>query len=112
MRSGDSCERALLQDGKQYGERRASSRAALDGDPAVVFLANPVHHREPQPLRVPVLLGGEEGLEDAWSDTWVDRLAGVRKPDHHELPVDVVISYRHMSARRHRAARDDDQPLE
>src|SRR5438132_719247 len=68
MRSGDSCERALLQDGKQYGERRASSRAALDGDPAVVFLANPVHHREPQPLRVPVLLGGEEGLEDAWAD--------------------------------------------
>src|SRR5437899_12980628 len=105
MRSGDSCERALLQDGKQYGERRASPRAALDGDPAVVFLANPVHHREPQPLRVPVLLGGEEGLEDAWADAWGDPLAGVRKPDRRELPVDGVISHRQLTARRHRAAR-------
>src|SRR5207237_6141299 len=80
MRSGDSCERAFLQDGKDYGEDGAFSRAAHDGDPAMVLVANPVHHRESPPLRAAVLPGGAERLAAARTDPRADPPAGARNP--------------------------------
>src|SRR5947209_5462849 len=90
--------------GQPDGEGGAAPDGAVDLDLAAVLLDDAIADRQAEADVRPLVLGGEEGLEDALLDLGRDALAGVGDGEA-DLPVARERRYREAPARRHGGAR-------